>query len=94
MRTRTSFVDQIELKPYPVVLLRIGLADLVDGVLLPNTKVQWHRTSFRRDTNVVEQMQAVNAHLQSIGEEPIPMSEIGRIQRAVDFHMQEYPDTE
>lgn len=73
MITQKVILDQPELHRSGVLQIRLAVLLMMDGVEID---CKWHRTSIPIDVDPQVQMDAVNAHLTSIGLPALPQSDI------------------
>lgn len=76
MIEKTTLVDQIELQRTGDVGVRLVLLLVEDGVIL---STKYHRTVVPAGGSVAVQMDAVNAHLISMGEQPVHAADLARL---------------
>lgn len=79
---KRSFVDQIEITRDGTIQIRIA-KEIVDddGTTISQT---WHRTAVPPGGDIDQQMQAVNAHLQSMKQEPVKTDCTDRVKAAAN----------
>ena len=70
---RKTVVDQIEIRRDGTIQVRLGLL-VMDGDA--EIHCQWHRTAIEPGGDVDEQIAAVNAHLESMGQLPVPNDDL------------------
>lgn len=87
MLKKSTVIDQIELCRDGITRLRIALL-VLDGE--KEIFCKWHRTMLEADIDPEAQMNIVNEHLASMGEEVISPAEVAKIKRAREFHKQEH----
>lgn len=68
-----TVVDAVEVSRNGTVQVRIALLLVEDGVELD---CKWHRTALNVDSDVSVQFDAVNTHLESMGKQPVSMSDV------------------
>ena len=78
MGMKRTYAEQIEVKPNGVIQARFAKLRLnEDGT--PDGEPQWHRTLFEPDMDIDAHMEAVNAHLRQMGENPVEAECVKRI---------------
>ena len=80
MIQKKTIIDLIEITRNGVLQIRFGLLLMEDGVELAS---QWHRTVVEPGGDVDRQLDAVNAHLQSMNKAQIETAGIPRLRQIV-----------